>query len=201
MKRATVALFLAALLWAGVAPAQAGIVTFDTLPGGGPPTAGNLVGASFAPWGVTFSSYGVSDMPIFEELAYGGTSGDFFAVSLHAAYPTWCNIVADFSAPVSGPVSVDVMTAAGRSVTMLVFDANGTQIGSVTSLSAPATFWAGNLSFSSATPIARLEWWSSDQFAAVGIDNLTFGVPDLGSTLLLLGTALAGLGAATRRWR
>ena len=87
------------------------------------------------------------------------------------APPAGFNIIADIGVPAYS-VAVDVMTAAGATVTMTARDSAGGVIATCTSGPAPATFWIGTLTLETGVPIASLEWWPSVQTAVVGIDNL-----------------------------
>lgn len=94
------------------------------------------------------------------------------------SYPPGFNIVAEFDMPVYG-VSAEVGTASDHSVTMYGYGASGQLLGSVTSepISSYPTF-GETLTFSSETPIASLQWFSSEERAGVLIDNLALNVDD-----------------------
>jgi hypothetical protein len=160
------------LTQARVARGDEVFIDFEHLPSGDPTTMGDLVSDSYAEWGVTFWSYGVTDMPDFFDGYY---SDGMFAWGHHCTYPPGFNIVAEFDVPVY-TVSADVMTAATYTITMIAKDVDGTTIGSVESDPAPPTFWAGNLTLTTDDPIALVEWWPSLQQASVGVDNLYFVV-------------------------
>jgi hypothetical protein len=74
-------------------------------------------------------------------------------------------------------VSARVGSAANETVKMFAYDASNSLIGSVTSN--PVTTYPaliGPLSFDSTTPIARVQWFSSAQNAAVLVDDLFLNV-------------------------
>ncbi len=103
---------------------------------------------------------------------YCGADGQGSLRSNRCSYPPGFNIVADFDEPVFG-VSVDVTTAAGRTVTMLAKDADGHVVASATSGTLPGTYdFAETLRLISADPITSIEWWPSEENCSVGIDNL-----------------------------
>jgi hypothetical protein len=87
--------------WAGV------FIDFETLPDGSPTQWDDLIGDSYAPWGVTFGSVGVNDMPRFRD---GYNADGMFANTTHASYPPGFNIIADLTVPVY-TVSADVMSS------------------------------------------------------------------------------------------
>ena len=157
-------------------------IDFETLPDGSPAASGNPVADSYVQWGVSFSEIGLGPA---EPQFWNGYHADglFASTRTNGGYPPGFNIKAEFDLLVFR-ISVDVMTAANHTVTMLAKDAYGTVIGTAVSEPAPSTFWAGRLSITTDTPIATVEWWPSAQTAAVGIDNLEYG-RGLGPSVLL----------------
>ncbi len=172
--------------------ANAGVIDFEHLPSGASPTVGSLVADSYAEWGVTFRSVGVSDMPCFSD-SY--SSDGLAAHTLSCVYPPGFNIVADFSIPVNS-IRVDLAGPVGWHVTMIAKDSTGAVIASVVS-DPTQDFWVRGVSLSTTTPIASVEWWPQASPGIVGIDNLFF-TPEP-ATLSLL--ALGGLAMLARRRR
>jgi hypothetical protein len=167
-------------------PTKSLLLDFETVPGSAEPLDAI---EQYWPFGVHFRSI---DAP------YPGAqrkNGKTFAASYVCSYPTGFNIVADFDMPVYG-ASVDVGTAAGCTITMIARDRTGAILQSITSSPIPAYMeFVGSLSVHSDIPIASLEWWPSQNNAAVLIDNLHIAVPEPGA-LVMLALALACL---TRR--
>lgn len=189
MKSLRSLVLVSALMFGSAAFADPVFIDFETLPDGAPTQWGDLIGDSYAPWGVIFDSIGVNDMPEFRD---GYQADGMFAGTFHASYPPGANIIADLTVPVH-TVSVDVTTAIPGTITMLAKDATGGVIGSAES--DVGGFWE-TLSLATDTPIASLEWWPSEQNYIVGVDNLFCDIPEPTSFSLLV---VAGLLVARRR--
>ena len=149
-----------------VLPTEDVLIDFDILPDGrpmdGPPRD------AYAAWGVHFHQI-LSDGTQSPSLNYTGSN--LYLVTWSTTYPPGFNIVATFDMPVYG-VSADVSTAAGRTITMIAKDSGGNVIGTTESDPVPASGSFVPIEIYSITPVASVEFWPSQETAAVMLDNL-----------------------------
>jgi hypothetical protein len=167
-------------------------IDFETLPDGTP--INGIWQSAYAAWGVELRSDGGGVSLIKDSL----DSTTLYSPS--GSHPF--NIVAEFDMNVYR-VSADVGSAANCTVNMFAFDAAGNLLGVVASDPTPAyRNLAGQLEFSSITPIASVKWISSNPLAAVLVDNLHIRVgivPEASSFILALVGVLAYLITGKRR--
>ncbi len=160
-------------------------IDFDTLPDGSPNSGSVAPELAYEAWGVIFTKIGEG------RVSFAESDGNVFVANGSTSYPPGFNIVANLSEPVYH-ASVHVSTALGLTVTMMALDENGALLDSVTS-PAIESFggFIGPIELWSDQPIARLEWWPSQENASVRIDDLHLETPEPSSLLgLSIGTLL-----------
>ncbi len=151
-------------------PQEDFVIDFEHFPSGAPSEPAGLADV-YAPWGVRFSSLGVSHAP-----ALRVSPDNAYADVRSCTYPPGHNIVADFDMPVYS-VAADISSAVDMTVTMVARDSGGRVIGSVTSPPVPEHGgFVGPIELVATTPIASVEWWPSDDSAGVMIDDLHIGL-------------------------
>jgi hypothetical protein len=163
---------------------------FETLPNGSPSMETVLPRHAYAAQGVEISS----DVYVLTIRENRGNR-TLYTPSAGA------NIVAKFAMPVYG-VSADVGTAAGRTVSMMAFDAANNLLGTVESaMVADFRELVGPLEFTSSVPIASVQWHSSDINAAVSVDNLRLdvAVPEPSAAAMMLTAAFLVRSLGSRR--
>lgn len=169
------------------------LIDFESLPDGRAMPGG--LSDAYAAWGVHFGKAKSGGM---ERISVCEKSGNLYAAATSCTYPPGFNIVATFDMPVHG-VSADVSSAAGMTITMVARDSDGQIIDSVVSnVVSEAGEFVAAIELLSETPIASVEWWPSEQRAAVFIDNVHVMLPEP-ATLSLL--TLGGLALLRRRRR
>jgi len=169
------------------------LIDFENLPDGRA-MPGGLYDA-YAAWGVHFGKVKSGGM---ERISVCEKSGNLYAAATSCTYPPGFNMIATFDMPVRG-ISADVSSAAGMTITMVAKDSDGQIIDSVVSdVVSEAGEFVGSIELLSEVPIASVEWWPSEQNAAVFVDNIHVMVP--GSATLSLLT-LGGLPLLRRRRR
>ncbi len=171
------------------------LIDFKHLPDGRAlPKTGHLAD-EYAAWGVHFRKATSGEM---DNIAVYEKGGNQYAAAVSCTYPPGFNIIATFDMPVHG-VSADVSSAAGMTITMVAKDSDGQIIDSVVSdVVSEAGEFVGAIELLSETPIASVEWWPSQQNAAVYVDDIHVMVPEP-ATLSLL--TLGGLALLRRRRR
>lgn len=192
---------VAVLLLAGSAGAEDApvVLDFELLPGGSAPLVGQSVADSYADWGISLTSIGSAGdaLPVFA--LEGGRDG-MFALTADGPNPPGNNLIVEFDQPVQS-VSAEVFSDSNKGqVTMTAFDANGREIDAVTSATGSPDGWGWHpIAIDAETPrITRLAFTPDLPLRPVGIDDLTWVVPEPASLTLL---AVGGTLLAIRRRR
>jgi len=151
-------------------PAESFTVDFDTLPGTNTPVQDD---AEYWPFGVRFRSInGANHRPWIRRI---GTNQYLWINS--TTYPPGFNIVSDLDVP-GYRASADVTGPVGIRVTMIAKSSSGLILDSQFSVPITALGQFVPVVVQSATPIAFIEWWPSQQNAGLGVDNVALVIPE-----------------------
>ena len=154
----------------------------------------NSLGDEYAAWGVHFHE-ARSGLPEAGRVSVHRSDDNQYAAAVSCTYPPGFNIVADFDMSVHG-ISADVSSAAGMTVTMVAKDADGEIIASVESDVIAAYQEFVTVSLDGVTkdrPIASVEWYASQENAAVFVDNIHLSLPEPATLALLVPAGLVML--------
>lgn len=196
----------AALLWGSVT-AQGALLTFEK-PADGITTPSGSAATEYAASGVTFNGGGLATQPVFRlhaslssAIATQAAPPNSYFINTQSRTPTSpFDINALFSIPVF-TASGDVIVNPAASVTVTAYDSADAVLGTQTIAAGASTWIAGQFSFATATPIARINLTPSLISAGVGLDNLSFDgapVPEP-STAVILPALLLILALGIRR--
>ena len=179
----------------GAAKANATLINFDTLPGGGPVANNTFIGNQYASLGVTFSLF-ENGNPTWKPLA----TSSFLGMGSHGAgsgnglYNVFADVLLiDFTTPVTN-VSFDTYGFFGddTSFNFLAYDTGGSLLDTITNKDGGLM----TVSFNGGS-VSHIEVLQENDLGTYRIDNLSFGpasapVPEPG-TWMLMGTGLVGL--------
>lgn len=174
----------AAALLLGTMTAQGALLTFEKLADGVTTPSGS-VGAQYAASGVIFTGGGLATQPTFRPhgqlssgIATPAAPPNFFFITTQQRTPSApFDINVLFSIPVFSAAG-DVVVNPIASVTVTAYDAADAVLGTNVIAAGASTWIAGQFSFASATPIARINLTPSLINVSAGLDNLSFdGAP------------------------